>query len=311
MQMHVVPQEEKSMGKMNFEEFKEAIVSDIKKYMPDSYSEAEVIIRNVDKNNGTKLTGLVIQKKNQSTVPTIYLEQSFNAYQSGVELEEILTQISKIREKYEIEEVDPSDITDFEKVKGCIVPRLVNAEMNAEQLQQKPHVLVEDLAVIFAIMLGNSPYDEQMSVQVDNHLADTWGKSTEELYELAVSNLEADNSGRLSTMAEILKRTMPAEEVDFFAADLPMYVITTESGIYGANLLLNKKFMDNVISQLGSDFVILPSSVHECILITGSEQEISFLKQMVSEVNGSEVSPEEVLSNNVYRYSPERGIFAA
>lgn len=309
--MHVVPQEEKSMGKMNFEEFKEAIVSDIKKYMPDSYSEAEVIIRNVDKNNGTKLTGLVIQKKNQSTVPTIYLEQSFNAYQSGVELEEILTQISKIREKYEIEEVDPSDITDFEKVKGCIVPRLVNAEMNAEQLQQKPHVLVEDLAVIFAIMLGNSPYDEQMSVQVDNHLADTWGKSTEELYELAVSNLEADNSGRLSTMAEILKRTMPAEEVDFFAADLPMYVITTESGIYGANLLLNKKFMDNVISQLGSDFVILPSSVHECILITGSEQEISFLKQMVSEVNGSEVSPEEVLSNNVYRYSPERGIFAA
>lgn len=311
MQMHVVPQEKKSMEKMNFEEFKEAIVSDIKKYMPDSYSEAEVIIRNVDKNNGTKLTGLVIQKKNQSTVPTIYLEQSFNAYQSGVELEEILTQISKIREKYEIEEVDPSDITDFEKVKGCIVPRLVNAEMNAEQLQQKPHVLVEDLAVIFAIMLGNSPYDEQMSVQVDNHLADTWGKSTEELYELAVSNLEADNSGRLSTMAEILKRTMPAEEVDFFAADLPMYVITTESGIYGANLLLNKKFMDNVISQLGSDFVILPSSVHECILITGSEQEISFLKQMVSEVNGSEVSPEEVLSNNVYRYSPERGIFAA
>ena len=309
--MHVVPQEKKSMEKMNFEEFKEAIVSDIKKYMPDSYSEAEVIIRNVDKNNGTKLTGLVIQKKNQSTVPTIYLEQSFNAYQSGVELEEILTQISKIREKYEIEEVDPSDITDFEKVKGCIVPRLVNAEMNAEQLQQKPHVLVEDLAVIFAIMLGNSPYDEQMSVQVDNHLADTWGKSTEELYELAVSNLEADNSGRLSTMAEILKRTMPAEEVDFFAADLPMYVITTESGIYGANLLLNKKFMDNVISQLGSDFVILPSSVHECILITGSEQEISFLKQMVSEVNGSEVSPEEVLSNNVYRYSPERGIFAA
>ena len=189
------------MGKMNFEEFKEAIVSDIKKYMPDSYSEAEVIIRNVDKNNGTKLTGLVIQKKNQSTVPTIYLEQPFSAYQSGVELEEILTRISKIREKYEIEEVDPSDITDFEKVKGCIVPRLVNAEMNAEQLQQKPHVLVEDLAVIFAIMLGNSPYDEQMSVQVDNHLADTWGKSTEELYELAVSNLEADNSGRVITIA--------------------------------------------------------------------------------------------------------------
>ena len=53
--------------------------------------------------------------------------------------------------------------------------------------------------------------------------------------------------------------------------------------------------------KVGRNFYIIPSSIHEVILIPDT-LDIHYMKAMVKEVNGTEVSPDEVLSDNVYRY---------
>ena len=55
--------------------------------------------------------------------------------------------------------------------------------------------------------------------------------------------------------------------------------------------------------EMGNNFFILPSSVHEVILLpdTGNEDSED-LKKIINAVNTTQVAPEEVLSDTLYRY---------
>ena len=68
---------------LNYEEFKDAIVSQIKDYLPSEYVDSEVKIHTVLKNNSTKLDGLTIRKSESSICPNIYLNQYFTDYENG------------------------------------------------------------------------------------------------------------------------------------------------------------------------------------------------------------------------------------
>ena len=58
--------------------------------------------------------------------------------------------------------------------------------------------------------------------------------------------------------------------------------------------------------RIGSDFYILPSSVHEVLLIPADNQiSMSTLSSMVRDVNSSQLAREEILSDHVYYYSLE------
>ena len=88
-----------------------------------------------------------------------------------------------------------------------------------------------------------------------------------------------------------------------------MYVLCNKDKIYGASILLDQKLMQSVIDRIGNEFYILPSSVHECLVVPASQDmEPSDLVAMVLEVNSTTVSNEERLSNNIYTYSIEDGI---
>ena len=47
----------------------------------------------------------------------------------------------------------------------------------------------------------------------------------------------------------------------------------------------------------------MPSSIHETILLPATgDMDVDYLIDMVRSVNATEVSPEEILSDNVYKY---------
>ena len=84
----------------------------------------------------------------------------------------------------------------------------------------------------------------------------------------------------------------------------PMYVMSNSVGIYGAAVVLYDGELRRLASALGRDLIILPSSVHEVLVIPYNEElVIRDLREMVRHVNESEVPEEEVLSDNVYRYN--------
>ncbi|MCR5604754.1 MAG: DUF5688 family protein [Lachnospiraceae bacterium] len=155
-------------------------------------------------------------------------------------------------------------ITDLDQVRDHIICKLVNAEMNAEYLANKPHTRIEDLAVMYAVDLGGSKEGHMTAVVTDN-LLEMYGISKEE---------------------------HPS-----------MYVLSNSITLNGAAALLDAKTMEDISQKLGGDFIVLPSSIHEVIVLPADvEMDRRDLEAMVQDVNAGEVAPEDRLSDHVYMY---------
>ncbi|MCD8300425.1 MAG: DUF5688 family protein [Clostridiales bacterium] len=89
-----------------------------------------------------------------------------------------------------------------------------------------------------------------------------------------------------------------------------MLVLTNREKCYGdAGLLLGRDFFNEAMG--GRNFYILPSSVHELILVPGERMADEYrLTQMVREVNRETVLNEEVLADHVYYYDMAVGLMA-
>lgn len=84
--------------------------------------------------------------------------------------------------------------------------------------------------------------------------------------------------------------------------EVPMYVLTNPALHFGAGLLLNNSVLRNILDTVGEDIYVLPSSVHEIIVIPASMSDnAKELTDMVYSINQSCVRPQDRLSNDVYR----------
>ncbi|WP_051206092.1 DUF5688 family protein [Butyrivibrio sp. FC2001] len=290
---------------MNYEEFKSEVKNHILEYLPESYSNAEVSIHTVIKNNSIHLDGLTIKKPESNICPNIYLNQFFEQYENGKNFEEIMQAVASIRSgSCENPFPEVNDFTCLDKVKDKIHAKLVNKSRNEEYLQGKPFTAIEDLAVIYYIEVEKTENGTASIVITDNMLS-LYGISLSELHNIALSNMNSKDAKFLS-MAEMLKSMMPGVDDALDYADIPMYVLTNNEKLNGATMLLDTDTMDEIAKKIGMSFLILPSSIHETILVPASIAESSGLKnmaEMVIEVNRTQVAPEDILSDHVYRYS--------
>lgn len=297
---------------ITIEIFADTVKTAMEAYYGDDYA---VTVQKVHKNNGVVLTGLTILKRDCNIAPTIYLNQAFEQYQEGRTLESICREVIRIYEDNKVQRhFDLSCVTDFSKVQNRICYKLVNANKNRELLANAPHVLVEDLAVIFYILMSNE--DEGAgTITIKNNLVEIWKVDTDTLYELALANTQRLYRGTVQSMADMVKDILADklnEEYsrEFFdmmvdAKDrVPMYVCTNTKKIHGAGVILYKGLLQEFSERLNSDVFILPSSIHETLLIPANNYwDIEYLREMVRSVNRTDVAPDEILSDNVYYYN--------
>ena len=92
-----------------------------------------------------------------------------------------------------------------------------------------------------------------------------------------------------------------------------MYVLTNADKMNGANSILDAKTMEDISEKIGGDFYILPSSLHEVIILPDTpEMDKDYLEHMVQDINAGQVAPEDKLSDHVYMYdSVEKEIVLA
>ena len=158
--------------------------------------------------------------------------------------------------------------------------------------------------------------DGSMSAAISNRLMAQWNITVDELYEMAIANLENSNTGEFMSLCDMIYGYMmedmeESEELKEMldAPEPQLYVLTNRKRVHGASMLLNKKMMKEVTEKIGNEFFVLPSSIHECIIVPmADETNPSALEEMVREVNSTQVRLEERLSNHVYRYSAEKGL---
>lgn len=109
-------------------------------------------------------------------------------------------------------------------------------------------------------------------------------------------------------VSQMIQNGMPEEEAAELKKALPdnqFLVLTVNGGTDGAALIADSSVMKKVSRDIGEDYYILPSSVHEALILPKSkcDMDIEELKHMVHDINQQEVSIEERLSDNVYEFN--------
>lgn len=81
-----------------------------------------------------------------------------------------------------------------------------------------------------------------------------------------------------------------------------MLILSNETKFNGATAITNKAVLDLACERLGAETIyILPSSIHEVLAVAMGDPDE--LRNMVCEVNDTQVVPQERLSYNVYKYT--------
>ena len=149
-------------------------------------------------------------------------------------------------------------------------------------------------------------------VLTPNDLMKVWGIETEELHELAVRNMTRLIPGTFRGMSVVMNALCGGKTDVLDPENEMLFVLSNEGGWYGAAAVLDDKIMKSVVERVGEEFYVLPSSVHELLVVPlNMGMDVGQLKEMVTSINASEVALEEQLSDNVYRYSTEKGLQVA
>lgn len=282
---------------MNYKMFTDKIVELLQEKMG---ADCTVTVTEVLKNNNVSLTGIVVMKESDNVSPTIYLEEPFRQYQDGAALQKIVDEIAALYEKHAHNvKLDMDFFRDFSLVKDRIYHKVINFEKNRKLLEDVPYFRWHDLAVIFYYAMEAASFGRATIMLHNTHL-DMWGQPAEEVYRIARENMRQNMPELLVPMQKLL------EDVAGIRAgerDLPLYVLTNKSRMFGASAMLYSDKIGELATQLDTDLLILPSSVHEVLLLPDDRvQEYGFYREMVREVNTTQVDPEEILSFNLYRY---------
>lgn len=284
---------------MEYQEFKKTLLELLRK---KTEGRKMVTVQQVEKNNGIALDAVVIMGKEDTIAPTIYLQEFYEEYKKGAEMERIAGKILAL-EKEQKQEADFSleSFENYALARTRVYYKLINYKMNQNMLKKVPHIRYLDLAVVFYYRLEGGKF-HGATILIHNCNLESWGIDKRRLMEDAVVNTSRKLPYMLQGM-EALIEELTGEETLRYGEEELMYVLTNEEKHFGAAVLLYPHVLSHIAKILRKNFYVLPSSVHECILVPDQGQYSRLeLMKMVREVNESQVEEEEILSYEVYYY---------
>ena len=300
---------------MNNEEFKNEFVEALKEKLSERGNDVDVKVSTVEKMNQS-YEAITITPEGSNIGMNMNLEVFAEAYESGVPFDEIVEQVTNKVEAHlaDMPTFDVQSLTDYEQMKDKLAMEVVAADRNADLLAKVPHQEMEDMAVVYRFVM-ESDENGRASILVSNDLLDKMGVTPEQLHADALENAPELRPAVIKGMSEVMMDMMGEDAhemfgIDEFPQDEMMYVATVPDKISGAGVIAYQEFMDQAAEKLGGDFYILPSSIHEVLLVK-DDGAVNFndLKSMVEDVNATQAAPEEKLTDSVYHYDSKEHIF--
>ena len=270
---------------MNYTEFMNAMLCEIRGQVN---AQVRTELYTVTKNNGTRRTGILFKQEDSNLAPTIYLEEFYQKYLKGQQVPDLADSICSIYQEIRVKKTcDCQNLFDFNYVKEHIVYKLIRRDANEELLKQIPYEPFLDLAVVYYIQIDNTRFGSA-AIQIRNEHLRYWRVEKEEIRRLAEKNTPRIYPAQIQKIVRF------------------MYVATNEQCSLGAAVMRYPDFREKVRGMIRGDFYILPSSIHEVILVPESfGLEPERMAEMVKEINQTGVAPEEVLSDSVYYFDGE------
>lgn len=307
---------------MNYLDFCENVKLKLQELVDDSTT---VRVQKVLKNNNVVRYAAIISEEKSTISPSIYLENYYSDYINGQSLSQICSDILYMHEKYKDGiDFNIDNYFDYNYVKDKLYLKVINKAKNEEFLKNIPYREFCDLALIVYIALEEAK-NGQATITVNNRNLETWNVTKEQVFDAAFMNAYENTPPRLekitTVMRELLKEKFldmqdeeVEEEIDRIIDlmeendDRGMYVLTNSIKLNGACYIVYEEYLRKFANSINSDLYILPSSIHEILLIPmdcGVDKKE--LENMVHDINIAELSPGEVLSDNVYEFYRETG----
>ncbi len=233
--------------------------------------------------------------------PCITVDDYLDRIAEGEDLDSICQEIFEIHEKAMRDmpaSFDVSQCLDKNYIIENVVAQIVNAEKNEEMLEGVLNRRIMDLAIIYRIEVGNDG-----TIVLSNQIAEMAKVTLEEIDEAAFSNME--DSYLVQTMASVMAEMtgMDEEMAEAMSGGPTMYVVTNKKKVNGAVAMMNTRIFTELAEKEDQDLLIIPSSIHELLVVGVNSMSVDDVRTMVAEVNDTQVQPSERLSYNVYIYN--------
>lgn len=242
--------------------------------------------------NGISFQGITIG--NGNIRPTIYINEFLDW--SEDKLPEAVEQIIKTYNNAKHTSFNTEQIKDWNYVKNRL--QLCLQKKGEENIIKRDFLDLEQYIRVVVETHGN----ETGSFKVKPEHLEMWEVDKDMLFNAAWDCTSPTITERdmMHIMAEMMG--VPVEELAM--ENMPVQIVLgNKSGIHGAIAMHDTWRLQEIANRYESDLAILPSSIHEIIVMPVNE-DISFaeLDAMVTEINETQLEPVEVLSNHAYRF---------
>ena len=289
----------------NFSDFTSIIRTEI----ASAFENAVLNLQTITKASGS-YEGLTVKTDNTGVCPVLNLTSAYKKYENGTSIDEIIDGFIDMLENIEKPSIDTEAFRSFEAIRSKVYPRVINRYSNEEYLSNKPHIDLDDISVMFVVRVMVDANGVAEAI-VDDTLQSVWNVTTSDLMDTAISNIEREEPifSNIEDMIFGGNGTPSTIETATVGELAPMFVLTNQSKTRGANLILSKKVLDRITARFG-DFYIIPSSIHEVLILPTSTAEelgrdVIDIVEMIKNVNENEVREEERLSEKLYKYTIE------
>ena len=297
---------------MEYEKFKEQFVEDLKERLETGGEKFSVDLNAVQKMN-QNYEAVTVKPEDAIIGVNLNMNEIYERYDRGMSYDTLVSEVAEKADRalHDRPDFNLDALQDYDQMKEKLSMEVVSAERNADLLEKVPHKNMEDMAVVYRFVL-DSDSEGRGSILVTNQLMDNYGITAEQLHADALQYAPVMRPAVIQTMAETLLEMMGPEAKDMIPVlpDDPLFVATVPDKIQGAGVLAYQDFMEQAAERVGGDFFILPSSIHEILLVRDDGTfDINHLEDMVKQVNETEVAPEDLLTDSVYHYDSKEKIF--
>lgn len=294
---------------MDYKEFIENVKNDLPELLTGPLKGAVIDETQINKLQGRSYQGINIAPEGASIGVSMNMLPHLQMLNSGTPYEEVLENLADIITSSYAEQPDFSraSFENYEIMKPKLMIQLIGREGNEEMLQQIPHHDIEDLTLVYRLNIYENASGRATTL-VTNDLLEKYGVTPEQLHQDAMEAAISHEPFEIKTMAEIISEMYGGIFVP--EPPIPLYVASNEKRTNGAGVITYPGFMEEASKLLDGNFYILPSSIHEVILLPeNAGNSVPELQEMVESINVSDVSPEERLSNQVYHYDSKEKLF--
>ena len=304
------------MNDMTKDEFNAYVRDHIVDRLPDQLKNAKIDLMQVNKSNGRTLDAISITAENMDIKggPLVYLNDYYEDYQSGVPETVILHNISQnvvkaLEQMSEIIGFSIDKFQDYPFMKERLSLRICDLEKNKSFLEDKPILKTEgDFAAYAVIEIGNA---QQMtgSAAITESMISNWGITKKELLEDTIASDKKRCAPALYDVIEITDSILSGGQCKNLLDSDPsvvrkshepkMYVLTTERREQGASVIMDEEIRKKVGHFLKEDYYVLPSSIHEVMILPADFGNVRDLNAIVHEINENSVDIRDRLSDKV------------